>query len=232
MHKPNAATNPSHTSKQVWSRTLRLWALWIWGLVALSACALTPGGLGGGDSWQEEVLLHDGRKMVIERSQTYGGRSEIGQDSPVAEHTIRFALSASQQMISWTSLFDKDAGRAGLRLLAVHEKDGVPYVVAEPNLCQAYNKWDRPNPPYVIFKWRSNDWQRIGIEDLPIEFTTTNVSRYVSRMWARNRNGQLISAEQIQKLNASDQPQYRSIVREQMAAGKCPQYSASPKAPD
>jgi hypothetical protein len=56
-------------------------------IVGLTACA-GGGALGlGGDTWQEEVLLHDGRKMVVERSQTYGGRREIGQDLPVKEHT-------------------------------------------------------------------------------------------------------------------------------------------------
>ena len=33
----------------------------------------------GGDSWKEDVLLHDGKKLIVERSQTYGGRHEIGQ---------------------------------------------------------------------------------------------------------------------------------------------------------
>jgi hypothetical protein len=27
----------------------------------------------GGDSWKEELLLHDGSKVIITRSQTYGG---------------------------------------------------------------------------------------------------------------------------------------------------------------
>ena len=33
----------------------------------------------GGASWQEEVLLHDGRKLVVDRSVERGGRHEIGQ---------------------------------------------------------------------------------------------------------------------------------------------------------
>lgn len=40
---------------------------------AMSACAT------GGASWKEEVLLHDGKALVVERTQTYGGRHEIGQ---------------------------------------------------------------------------------------------------------------------------------------------------------
>jgi hypothetical protein len=33
----------------------------------------------GGESWQEEVLLHDGQKLIVERAQTRGGNHEIGQ---------------------------------------------------------------------------------------------------------------------------------------------------------
>ena len=57
----------------------------------------------GGTSWQEEVLLHDGSKIIVERSQSYGGRHEIGQSSPVKEHTITFSLQNSGKTISWTS---------------------------------------------------------------------------------------------------------------------------------
>lgn len=168
----------------------------------------------GSDAWREEVLLHDGQKMVIERSQSYGGRSEIGQDAPVADHTVRFIVPKGQQTIEWNSPFDHEIGRTSLRLLAVHVKDGMAYVVTEPNLCLSYNKWGRPNPPYVMFQWQTNSWQRIGIEALPQEFSTMNVSQRLSRMWAKDRRGTTLTAAQIQTENTTNQPQYRSILRE------------------
>ncbi|CAM8667287.1 hypothetical protein MCEZEM1_02088 [Comamonadaceae bacterium] len=186
----------------------------------------------GSDAWREEVLLHDGQKMVIERSQTYGGRSEIGQDAPVADHTVRFIVPKGQQTIEWNSPFDREIGRTSLRLLAVHVKDGMAYVATEPNLCQSYDKWGRPNPPYVFFKWEANGWQRIGMEALPAEFSTMNVSQRLSRMWAKDRSGTTLTASQIQTENVNNQPQRRSIMREPMAVSPCPKYSASPKAPD
>lgn len=185
----------------------------------------------GGDSWQEEVLLHDGRKTTIERSQTYGGRGEIGQDAPVATHTVRFNI-ANGQTVTWTSPFDGEIGRTSLRLLAMHVKDGTAYVVTEPNLCLSYNKWGRPNPPYVIFRWQGDSWQRIGLEALPPEFNSMNVSHRIARMWAKDRNGTTLTAAQIQAENATNQPPYRAILREPVAASPCPRYSPSPKAPD
>ena len=43
-----------------------------------------------GESWKEEVLLHDGQKLIVERSQMRGGNHEIGQEVPIAEHKISF----------------------------------------------------------------------------------------------------------------------------------------------
>lgn len=226
MHKP-------HPLRSLLQATTRC-ALLAFGMaIGLSACMGLAGAAGtGGDSWQEAVLLHDGQKMMIERSQTYGGRGEIGQDAPVADHTVRFTVPKGQQTIVWNSPFDREIGRTSLRLLAVHVKDGTPYVVSEPNLCLSYNKWGRPNPPYVIFKWEANAWQRISIEALPQEFSTMNVSHHFARMWARDRNGTTLTATQIQSENATNQKQYREILREPMPVSPCPQYSASPKAPD
>lgn len=184
--------------------------------ISLNACAVPLGS--GGDSWKEEVLLHDGQKMVVERSQSYGGRGEIGQDAPVADHTVRFTVPKGQQSIVWNSPFDRDIGRTSLRLLALHVKDSTAYIVTEPNLCLSYNKWERPNPPYVLFQWQGNGWQRIGMEALPAEFSTMNVSQRLAHMWAKGKNGTTLTAQQIQEENATNQPPYRSILRDPMSS--------------
>jgi hypothetical protein len=43
-------------------------------------------GFGNSASWKEEVLLRDGRKIIMERSQSYGGHSEAEQ-SPIKEQS-------------------------------------------------------------------------------------------------------------------------------------------------
>ena len=130
----------------------------------------------GGDSWKEEVLLHDGSKMIVKRSQSYGGQHEIGQPPPIKEHTISFMLPSTKETITWTSEYGEDIGRTNFYLLAVHVLNGTPYIVASPYLCLSYNKWGRPNPPYVFFKYDGKAWQRIPIEEFPAEFTTINVA--------------------------------------------------------
>ena len=146
-------------------------ALFVLAAVSLSACAGLP--FTGGSSWKEEVLLHDGRTLIVERSIIRRGRHEIGQPPPVGEQTIRFKLPRSRKTVRWTSAYDEDLGNSDLNLLAVHVLNDTPYVIAEPDLCLSYNKWGRPNPPYVIFRHDGAAWQRIpiaaiarGIQDL------------------------------------------------------------------
>jgi hypothetical protein len=74
---------------------------------SMNACAVLPG---GGKSWKEEVLLHDGGKVIVKRSQSYGGRHEIGQSPPVKEHTISFTLPNSSKAITWTSEYGEVLG--------------------------------------------------------------------------------------------------------------------------
>jgi hypothetical protein len=175
----------------------------------------------GGDSWKEEVLLHDGSKMVVERSQSYGGQHEIGQPPPIKEHTISFMLPNTNTTITWTSEYGEDLGRTNFHLLAVHVLNSTPYIVAEPNLCLSYNKWGRPNPPYVFFKYDGQVWQRIPLEEVPAEFTTLNVAisldtRHVQEMV---RLGVVPAGNIRQRNSRLPQPEYKALLREPVKVG-------------
>jgi hypothetical protein len=175
----------------------------------------------GGDSWKEEVLLHDGSKMIITRSQTYGGRHEIGQPPPIKEHTVTFTLPDTNNTVSWTSEYGEDLGRSNFHLLAVHVLHGTPYLVAEPNLCLSYNKYGRPNPPYVFFKYDGSAWQRIPLEAVPSEFTIMNVAISLDRGHVKEMV-QLgtVTADEVRQRNSSlSQPEYKTILREPVKPG-------------
>lgn len=172
---------------------------------------------GGGDSWKEEVLMHDGQKIIVERSQTYKGRSEPGQSAPIGEHTIRFSLPGSSKRITWTSEYGEDLGRTNFNLLALHVLNDIPYIVASPNLCLSYNKWGRPNPPYIFFKYDDRDWQRITLSEVPIEFKKINLivnnSRLLEIKESSKRTG-YVPFESIKEINGSlRQPEYKVILR-------------------
>jgi hypothetical protein len=172
----------------------------------------------GGDSWNEEVLLHYGQKIIVKRSQSYGGMGEIGQGAPIKEYHLVFVLPNSGKSIEWKSEYSEDVGRANLHPLALHVLNGIPYVIAEPNLCLAYNKWGRPNPPYVIFKYGGKEWQRITIQELPIEFKTINLVNNTKSHAEQLEKSSPVSAEAVQEFNRSlPQPEYKTILREALA---------------
>lgn len=174
----------------------------------------------GGDSWKEEVRLHDGKMIIVERSQSYGGRREVGQGAPIREHIITFTLPNTNKPLSFKSEYTEDVGRANLNLLALHVLDGTPYIVTEPNLCLAYNKWGRPNPPYVLFKHDGRAWQRISMSELPVAFKELNVTIYLGSqdVEAITKKG-LVSAEEIKRRNSelTQYPQFKTILREPYA---------------
>lgn len=175
----------------------------------------------GGTSWKEEALLHDGSKIIVKRSQSYGGRHEIGQPPPIKEHTISFTLPNSNKTVTWTSEYGEDLGRSNFNLLAVHVLNNTPYVVASPNLCLSYNKWGRPNPPYVFFKYDGAAWQRIPLSEFPAEFTTINVALDIRGRQVEELTGMgFVPAEKIRELNAHTKiPEYKTILREAVPPG-------------
>jgi hypothetical protein len=176
----------------------------------------------GGTSWKEEVLLHDGSKIIVKRSQSYGGRHEIGQSGTIKEHSITFMLPGSGKSISWTSEFGEDVGRAYFNLLALHVLNGRPYVVAEPNGYLSCNKWGRPNPRYVFFRYDRTAWQRIQLSEFPAEFKTINVIINTGREEEIEKLSTklgYVSSDDVIQINSSlmDNRYYRSILREPMA---------------
>lgn len=194
----------------------------------------------GGDSWKEEVLLHDGQKIIVERTQTYGGRSEIGQGSPVKTHSIRFVLPQSGRTVTWTSEYGEELGRTDFNVLALHILDDMPYLVVEPNLCLAYNKWGRPNPPYVIFRHDGRTWQRIELAELPGAFEKINLIVNNGRLEAIKqveREMGYVTAKGVESFNRGlTQPEFKAILRQPLPDSQlCPDWTSeryrSPKAP-
>jgi hypothetical protein len=182
--------------------------------MAMSSCAQLNGLVG--DSWKEEVLLHDGQKLVVTRSQTYGGRREVGQSPPVRQHSIEFRLPDSSNTIKWTSEFGDDLGRTNFQPVALHVLGRVPYLVAVPNLCVSYNKWGRPNPPYVIFKREANEWMRIALSEFPREFREINlaIETHITSVDVLSSKS-LVTAAFVKEWNATlEQPEYKTILRE------------------
>lgn len=188
------------------------------GLLAGVFGGVSPVRAASGDTWHEEALLHDGRTIVAERYVRRGGRAEIGQSGAYVEQQLNFSEPTTGKTYRWNDGYSPDLGMANFLLLELHVVDQVPYVVATPMGCQSYNKWGRPNPPYVIFKAQGNQWERIDVAGLPAVAQSANLLHSAPDDWIRRHKTQRATSHQIQAENATNQPQYRSILREPVSS--------------
>jgi hypothetical protein len=197
--------------KTNWLKTFKTIGLALILGVSLTGC--------GKSSWKEEVQLHDGSKIIVERSVSYGGRHEVGQGAPVKEQEITFTVPKSNKIFTFKSEYGEELGRTNFYLLALHILGDTPYIIAEPNLCLSYNKWGRPNPPYVIFKHDGKAWQRISIQQLPPEFKDINLVIEVKGEQKTIMVQPIVTTEIKKELNEklTQYPQYQSILREAYA---------------
>lgn len=181
----------------------------------MSACSTT--------SWKEEVLLHDGSKIIVDRSQIREGRHEIGQGPPIKEHTITFTPPESKKPISWKSEFSADIGESNFGLLALGILNAVPYIATKTTGCLAYNKWGRPNPPYIFFKYIDQQWKQISLAEFPVEIKRPNVviNTYGHGDVDRAVRSGFISADTIKELNSGfKQEELKTILREAVKVGE------------
>ncbi|MCA6216518.1 hypothetical protein KGA65_08205 [Ideonella sp. B7] len=169
-----------------------------------------------GDRWKEEARLHDGRTIIVERYQNYGRNNLIGQPPPFHEQTLRFSLPNVDRVFEWAAPYDEFNGQSDLIILAVHVLKNTPYIITAPNLCIDYNKWNRPNPPYVVFEWKEGAWQRIPWGDVPTEFHDINLTTGERvQLGERPAGTNTIPADVIARWNTeASLPQFKKILRE------------------
>ena len=183
--------------------------------------------------WEEEVLLHDGGRVVVTRTVEHGGRHEIMQKA-IKEQSLRFTLPGTDETVIWEDKYDKDIGTASFLPMQLEILGNTAYLTAYPMGCLSYNKWGRPNPPYVVFRYQGKTWQRIALQELPAEFTKLNLVFSSPDDAATEVKSNFVSAANIKKLNSTaKQPEFQAILREPMAKGTgvCPKIPGGPQAP-
>lgn len=181
----------------------------------------TAGFLGfGSTSWKEEALLHDGSKIIVERSVERGGQHEIGQEPPFKNQSLTFTMPGTNQRVTWNDEYSEDIGTASFLPMQLEIFNGIPYIVASPMGCLSYNKWGRPNPPYVLFKYDGKAWQRITLQELPVESKMPNLVISSPDNAAKEASHGVVSAEKVKELNTGfQQPEYQTILREPVKVG-------------
>ena len=179
---------------------------------SMTACSQT--------TWKEEVLLHDGQKIIATRTVERGGKSEIGQQAPIKQQSLAFTLPVTNEKVVWEDKFSEDIGGASFLPMQLDVHKDSAYVVAYPMGCLSYNKWGRPNPPYVVFKYQNKVWQRVPLQELPAVLTALNLIFSSPDIEAKKSGQAVISAEAIKALNAGHtQPEHKAILREPIKSG-------------
>ncbi len=199
-------------------------------MVSMSADAGTWGFGGKTMSWKEEVLLHDGQIIVVERFYNLGSYPTLdSRERAALDQTVTFSLPGTKKAIVWTTDFrDAEPVPNSLNLLLLDVVKGVPYIATYPAGCIAYNKWKRPNPPYILFKYEGGEWKRISLAEFPAELTKNNV--IVGRP-PSNLLKPTYKVPDVQDRNHYLQPEHKTILRAPLAQERCPQYSSGPMAP-
>ena len=170
----------------------------------------------GGTSWKEEVLLHDGQKIIVERTAKRHGSHEIGQRPPIGDQSVSFSMPGTNQRVIWKDDYGKDVGGANFNLMALDIVRGAAYLLVTPAGCLSYNKWGRPNPPYVVFKHVGGEWLRIPLQELPAEIKFPNLLHSSpDEVAEKSARGGIVPATVIREENDGyKQPEYKTILRE------------------
>ncbi len=184
----------------------------------MSACSKTM-------SWKEEVQLSDGQIVIAERFYNLGGYPAIeSKERAALDMTVTINLPNGK--IIWKNYFrDSLPEPNSLNLIRFDVIKGVPYIATYPAGCIAYNKWGRPNPPQVLFKYENNQWKRITLAELP----TSLIGAHANVVVGRPATSLLKSFYTVARVNEEndgiDEGPYKTILKEPITDGgqsNCP----------
>jgi hypothetical protein len=164
--------------------------------------------------------LHDGSKIIAERHYNLGGYPAIeSQERAALDVTVTFKLPGTNKKIVWKNDFrDSQPEPNSLNLIRLDVVKGVPYIATYPAGCIAYNKWGRPNPPQVLFKYENDQWKRISLAELPTELINAQANVIVGRP-ATKLLKSLYTAEGVKAENYDiHTPEYKTILRDAFPA--------------
>jgi hypothetical protein len=183
-------------------------------------------------TWQEEVLLHDGEKILVTRYVERAGRHEIGQEPPIKEQGLTFRLRGTNELVVWTDKFSAAIGSASFLPMQLEMNGTIAYLVVHPMGSVAYVNWGQPNPPYVVFKYERKQWRQIALEALPPEFSTPNLLFSSPDHEAKKFQDRIVPAAAISESYAGyRQPEFRTIVRTPIEQWNAHPVHPGPKAP-
>ncbi len=136
--------------------------------LVLIALALTACGRDDSLKWTEDVLLPDGRTITLTRYQEFKGNYEIGDTPSVSNYWFEFVHPDTGEKVRWEGERTQTS-----TFLLIHEKD--VYFLTDLNY-GGYDKFNCPNPPFLLYAHKSNRWERKPLEAIPIKKLKPNMT--------------------------------------------------------
>lgn len=157
--------------------------------------------------WKEEVRLHDGRLIVVERSRVMSGAREPFRSATVGTWTLAFE---NPDKPGKKITLDVHGGAAPMLLGFV---GGVPYVAINPRRGDAQYFYNCPDPPYIFFRY-DGEWKRIGLAEFPKELVNRNLPSTYKEYRELSDKGGMIKEDQTTKIISRDKDQVdQKIIR-------------------
>jgi hypothetical protein len=183
--RPGAVASPTAKRRSGWLLLLAILVV----IVALVVQMCTPATY----RWKEEVRLHDGRLIVVERSRVMSGPREPFRSATVGKWTLAFENpNKPGKKIS----LDVHGGADPMLLGFVQ---GIPYVAIQPGRGDARYFYNCPDPPYIFFRY-DGEWRRIELAEFPRELVARNLPNDTPEYEARSRKWGIITSLEMQKL--------------------------------
>jgi len=159
-------------------------------LPALAGC--TPSTF----EWKEEILLHDGRKIVAQREDVEGGWAEPGQSGSAQKRTITFP----DPDIQGKKYTHQITGSSNY--LLVDFENGVPWLVVSVGPFSVDT--DCPIGSYETFTQINGAWRSVSYSTLPKRFNKPNMATtYTPDMPDLRRRGKILTADEINRIIAA-----------------------------
>jgi hypothetical protein len=165
--------------------------------------------------WKEEVKLHDGQIIISVRHYNLAGFAYLdsSERTPLDE-TVTFKLPNGKS-IEWKNDFrDSVPEQNSLNHFRFDIVNGVPYLATYPAGCISYNKWGRPNPPQILFKYENEQWKHITLAELPTVLVGVSANVIVGRPTASLLNP-FYTVDGVNTKNYYiSTPEYKTILHE------------------
>lgn len=140
----------------------------IYGCCLLMCTSLAACSDGRTIDWKQEVKLHDGGVIALDRISKQTGKTFPESTILEYEQSIAFTIPDTNEHVSW--ILPKGVGAVLLDF-----NDGVPYFVGRAMSVSDYNSWKCPNPLALVFRYVNQQWNRITVDELPSRFVTPNL---------------------------------------------------------